>query len=95
MSSQAIAPEITEQMIEAAESIEDLYRRGTPDTWRKVYLAMWTAAPHDRPAQPDCRTCRHSVNTGYEPLHCVSTDDCTNGDKYQEAPKVVLWGTEP
>lgn len=35
----------TPEMIEAAESVEDLYLRGTPDTWAKVYKAMVQAAP--------------------------------------------------
>ena len=35
----------TPEMIEAGESVEDLYRRGTPNTWRKVYRQMLAAAP--------------------------------------------------
>lgn len=30
----------TPEMIAAAEEVEDLYKRGTPDTWAKVYRAM-------------------------------------------------------
>lgn len=30
----------TPEMIAAAEQVEDLYKRGTPDTWGKVYCAM-------------------------------------------------------
>jgi len=87
---QAIAPIITNEMIEAAESVEDLYRRGTPDTWRKVYIAMWAEAPHDKPS-PDCRTC---VNFRYcEELESARSI-CTNGDQYKPAPAVVLWRTE-
>lgn len=35
----------TPEMIAAAEQVEDLYRRGTPDTWGSVYRAMLAAAP--------------------------------------------------
>ncbi len=38
-------PIVTDKMIAAAEAVEDLYRRGTPDTWRKVFLAMWREMP--------------------------------------------------
>jgi len=46
-----------------------------------------------KPAQPDCRTCDHEVcceNWN----HYLNYMNCTNGDKYMEAPKVVLWRTE-
>ena len=33
----------TADMIAAAEEVEDLYRRGTPDTWAKVYRVMVAA----------------------------------------------------
>lgn len=36
--------EVTPEMIEAAEGVEDLYKRGTPDTWATVYRAMRGAA---------------------------------------------------
>ena len=36
--------EVTSEMIEAAEGVEDLYKRGTPDTWATVYRAMRGAA---------------------------------------------------
>ena len=36
---------VTTEMIEAAENVEDLYKRGTPDTWVKVYRAMRSASP--------------------------------------------------
>ncbi len=43
-----------------------------------------------QPAQPDCRTCFHLLM-----CHLKATSlQCTNGDKYQESPKVVLWRTE-
>ena len=35
----------TPEMIAAGEGVEDLYRRGTPDTWAKVYRAMLVASP--------------------------------------------------
>jgi hypothetical protein len=37
--------EPTLEMIDAGQDVEDLYRRGTPDTWGKVYRAMLAAAP--------------------------------------------------
>lgn len=37
--------EPTPQMIDAGQDVEDLYRRGTPDTWGKVYRAMLAASP--------------------------------------------------
>jgi hypothetical protein len=40
-------------------------------------------------AQPDCRTC---VHIAVRKDNCFQ--GCTNGDKYIEAPKVVLWGTK-
>lgn len=88
---QAIA--VTNEMIAAAEGVEDLYRRGTPDTWRKVYLAMRRAAPHP---EPDCRTCDNAwteIEDGSDKYVCLGSN-CTNGDKYQPAPAVVLWRTE-
>lgn len=46
--------EPTPEMIAAAESVEDLYRRGTPETWRKVYRAMLAAdGATGAPAQID------------------------------------------
>lgn len=36
----------TPEMIKAGDEVEDLYRRGTPNTWGKVYRAMLEAAPH-------------------------------------------------
>ena len=42
---------VTPEMIEAAESIEDLYKRGTPNTWKAVFLAMLAAAPAPAQAQ--------------------------------------------
>ena len=40
---------------------------------------------------PDCRTCEYlRLCTAREAL-----PKCTNGDKYQEATKVVLWRAEP
>lgn len=35
----------TAKMIAAAEEVEDLYKRGTPETWGKVWRAMLAAAP--------------------------------------------------
>ena len=35
----------TDEMVDAAECVEDLYRRGTPDTWRKVYKEMIANSP--------------------------------------------------
>ena len=48
----AAAGEVTQRMIDAAEQVEDLYRRGSPDTWGKVYRAMRAAAPTQPQAAP-------------------------------------------
>jgi hypothetical protein len=40
---------------------------------------------------PDCRTCER-LHKCSSPLNPVK--NCTNGDKYQPAPAVVLWRTE-
>lgn len=37
--------EVTPEMIQAAEGVEDLYKRGTPNTWAKVYRAMHAERP--------------------------------------------------
>jgi N-acetyl-beta-hexosaminidase len=48
------------------------------------------AQPVAQPAEaPDCRTCDKAWLN-----HRGCSQDCTNGDKYQPAPKVVLWRTE-
>ena len=44
-------------------------------------------------AQPDCRTCKN-LDSCKEDAKWMR-NYCTNGDKYQEAPPVVLWRTEP
>ena len=50
------------------------------------------AKPVEQPAQPDCRTCYH-LRMGYcRVFHRGFV--CTNGDKYESAPAVVLWRTE-
>ena len=50
-----------------------------------------------KPPAPDCRTCwhLHTSDHGDSPYECTSKSDCTNGDQYQPAPKVVLWRTVP
>ena len=40
----------TNEMIDAGNDVEDLYRRGTPETWGKVYRAMIRAVPAAQPA---------------------------------------------
>lgn len=44
---------------------------------------------------PDCRTCwyLHTSDHGDNRYECTSKSVCTNGDKYQPAPAVVLWRT--
>lgn len=37
--------EVTQEMIDAAEGVEELYKRGTPQTWATVYRKMCAAAP--------------------------------------------------
>ena len=51
-------------------------------------VESWIA---NKPA-PDCRTCLS--NRSFTHNICRSLKVCTNGDKYQPAPKVVLWRTE-
>ena len=51
-------------------------------------LKQW-AIEVDQAAQPDCRTCKLHMTCFHD-----TTKRCTNGDKYQPAPKVVLWRTE-
>lgn len=41
----AVPVHATDDMVEAAEDVEDLRRRGTPGTWKKVYRAMIANAP--------------------------------------------------
>ena len=43
-------------------------------------------------AQPDCRTCAN-LDSCKEDAKWMR-NYCTNGDKYQPAPAVVLWRTE-
>lgn len=38
-------PEVTPEMIAAAEAVDDLYRMGQPKLWARVYRAMHAAAP--------------------------------------------------
>jgi len=40
-----VSSEVTPEMIKAAEQVDDLYRRGTPEVWADVFRAMLTAAP--------------------------------------------------
>jgi hypothetical protein len=50
-----------------------------------------------QPPAPDCRTCaqyQEDEGTCLYPLY-HGLKQCTNGDQYQPAPKVVLWRTEP
>ena len=43
-----------------------------------------------QPPAPDCRTCENNCA-----CKCHGRgNECTNGDQYQPAPKVVLWRTE-
>ena len=43
-------------------------------------------------AQPDCRNCEWIAEN--DAGHVCLQSVCTNGDKYEAAPKVVLWRTE-
>lgn len=49
-----VPAEPTPEMIAAGDEVEDLYRRGTPATWGKVYRAMLEAA---LAPQKDCAWC--------------------------------------
>jgi hypothetical protein len=46
-----------------------------------------SASAYVSPPAPDCRTCLYNKH----PENCA--DWCTLGDRYQPAPKVVLWRT--
>jgi len=63
---------------------------GTPAEWvaqsKKDAIEVWNT----RVVQPDCRLCHYYA--GLE--GCFNGTGCTNGDKYQPAPAVVLWRTE-
>lgn len=45
------------------------------------------------PFAPDCRTCQLKESCEYD-AKVWNRCYCTNGDKYEEAPAVVLWRTE-
>lgn len=51
----------------------------------------WMAL-YPQPA-PDCRACTQYAHDDDHP-QCKLWNECTNGDQYQPAPKVVLWRTE-
>ena len=53
-------------------------------------LESWIA---NKPA-PDCRTCCHAALTWSGRYKCNALNECTNGDEYTEASKIVLWRTE-
>ena len=62
--------------------------------------ALLNAAPDlvdriEQATQPDCRTCKSFYVTDYMNIkkRC-DHGGCTDGDKYEPAPKVVLWGTK-
>lgn len=54
-----------------------------PTDSREAFVALQQPAP-------DCRTCHYFTSSE----GCFSFKACINGDKYQPAPKVVLWRTE-
>lgn len=75
-------------------------RRMTTEQYQIGYEAGYSDGVDEaalQAAQPDCRTC-NNYRMGY--CHSwanypISSDsNCTNGDKYQKAPPVVLWRTK-
>ena len=60
-------------------------------------IAEYAFESRHQAAQPDCRTCANYLIHPAFGVKCLVPigDVCTNGDKYQEATKVVLWRTEP
>lgn len=69
------------------------------DYWRKKYadLGLQYDALVHKAAQPDCRNCRYHHELGCHQYMSNMRDTarhCVNGDKYIEAPKVVLWRTK-
>ena len=69
---------------------------GTKEEWMAQAQSNAIEVWNTRKPAPDCRTCwhLHTSDHGDSPYECTSKSDCTNGDQYQPAPKVVLWRTE-
>lgn len=99
--SQAQQPTVTDEMIVAAEAVEDLYRRGTPDTWKKVFLAMWREMHSVQSQQTESKP-------DYMPIHrdewnknvsimwqCVRKHDCSIPDYELDLMRHILLTAVP
>ncbi len=90
MSNQAIA---YSQFLTDVTTAAGLLEHGKQSKALAKRIADYAFESRQQPAQPDCRTCDYYVK--FE--GCTRNEKfgrCTNGDKYEAAPKVVLWRTE-
>ena len=76
--------EVLKQALEALEMIEEY---GAPTLLSGVKVRDSAAALRTAISQPDCRGCELIFVRG-DGCH---QPDCTNGDKFQALPKVVLY----
>ena len=90
---QAIAPTSTDSAMGYAEGFNDACKPpaqpATPEDM-VIYKAIADNYQNSlKPPAPDCRTCKWID-------HCKDgiAMQCTTGDQYKPAPKVVLWRTE-
>ena len=59
---------------------------------RETIAALTNEVARLQTSQPDCRTC-NNLDSCSEDAKWMR-NYCTNGDKYEPAPKVVLWRME-
>ena len=91
---QAIAPTSADYAMGYAEGFNDACKPpaqpATPEDM-VIYKAIADNYQNSlKPPAPDCRTCEN-----YESGQCgFDWSGCTTGDKYEPAPKMVLWRTE-
>ena len=73
-----------EVMKQALKSLSELPNCDSVEDYGHHYEIVETAL-RQAISQPDCRNCRHCVNG------CILDEGCTNGDKFQALPKVMLY----
>jgi hypothetical protein len=80
--------EVMKQTLEALEQITSPLHVS-----EAIRIGTAQAALRQAISQPDCRGCEHSLRSvsGKTLIKNVQCDDCTNGDKFQALPKVVLY----
>jgi hypothetical protein len=59
--------------------------------WSVIAETYW---PEGSKPAPDCRTCKSYYRADFHYDYDCEKSDCANGDKYEAAPRVVLWRTE-